>query len=118
MTDDAISDGFLYNSLCQRILDKALKVLQELQREELLSLKRAYTAEQRLALQHLCQLEGEMVTQAVQQDLKEFECQMATRLLSDSELSLNEQRKQIVSQVDEDVSHHVAQYRRQLKEEE
>ncbi|CAE8681053.1 unnamed protein product [Polarella glacialis] len=116
--DVAVESDFLYKSLCSKLLERALKLLSEMQREELLSLKRAYASEQRLALEHLCQLESSMVEKAVAQDIQEYELQIATRLFSDCEHHVNAERKQLASQVAEDVANHVASYRNQLQDEE
>ncbi|CAE8597566.1 unnamed protein product [Polarella glacialis] len=116
--DVAVESDFLYKSLCSKLLERALKLLSEMQREELLSLKRAYASEQRLALEHLCQLESSMVEKAVAQDIQEYELQIATRLFSDCEHHVNAEREQLASQVAEDVANHVASYRNQLQDEE
>ncbi|CAE7565310.1 unnamed protein product [Symbiodinium sp. CCMP2456] len=116
--DDAAFEGsFLYRTLCQNLLERALKLLSEMQRDELLALKRAYAAEQRLALQHLCQLETEMVEKAVQQDLQEYEVQLASRLLSDSERQISEEHQRQASRVNQDVAVELAKYKLQVAEE-
>jgi len=116
--DDAAFEGsFLYRTLCQNLLERALKLLSEMQRDELLALKRAYAAEQRLALQHLCQLETEMVEKAVQQDLQEYEVQIASRLLSDSERQISEEHQRQASRVNQDVAVELAKYKLQVAEE-
>lgn len=116
--DTAVEGNFLYNSLCRSLLDRALKLFTELQREELLQLKRSYASEHRLALGHLCQLEEDLVDKAIQEDIREYELQISARLLSESERQINESRHELVSQVSEDVIKHVEQYRHQLAEEE
>jgi len=116
--DEAVEGSFLYNSLCQRLLERALNVLSSAHRGELLDLKRAYTSEQRIALQNFCQLEKEVVSQAAQRDLQEYRQQIATRLLADCEYHVCEERKQLAGQVDSEVSNHVAVYKRKITEEE
>jgi hypothetical protein len=117
--DDAVAEGkILYTSLCRRLLDRALSAMEGQQRDELWALKRAYAVEQRGAVQTLCQLESDQVSQAVKQDLDEFELQISTRLLADSEHHFCEERKQLARQVGEEVTVHVATYRRQVEEEE
>ncbi|CAE7194747.1 unnamed protein product, partial [Symbiodinium pilosum] len=115
--DAAFENNFLYRTLCQSLLERALKLLSEMQRDELLSLKRAYAAEQRIALQHLCQLETDLVEKVVQQDLQEFEVQLASRLLSESERQITEEHQRQASRVNEDVAKQLEQYRRQVAEE-
>jgi hypothetical protein len=116
--DTAVEGNFLYNSLCRCLLDRALKLLNELQREELLQLKRSYASEHRLALGHFCQLEVDLVDKAIREDIREYELQISARLLSESERQINESRNELVSQVSEDVAKHVERYRHQLAEEE
>eukprot|EP00930_Biecheleria_cincta_P065784 TRINITY_DN5168_c0_g1_i2.p1 TRINITY_DN5168_c0_g1~~TRINITY_DN5168_c0_g1_i2.p1 ORF type:complete len:1176 (+),score=284.16 TRINITY_DN5168_c0_g1_i2:28-3555(+) len=116
--DKAVERSFLYNSLCQRLLEKGLTLLAEAQREELLNLKQAYAGEQRLSLEHFCQLEGDMVKKIIEQDIQEFKLQVSARMLSDCERQVNEERKQLVGQVSDSTAGHVAQYRRRLQEEE
>lgn len=93
-------------------------MLNELQRDELLQLKRSYASEHRLALGHLCQLEEDLVEKAIQEDIIEYKLQISARLLSESERQINESRKEFISQVSEDVTKYVERYRHQLAEEE
>jgi len=116
--DDTVVEGnFLYNSICTRLLERALTLLSSIQRDELLALKRAYAAEQRVVLEHFCQLEGDMIRQVVQQDLDEYQMQVSTRLLADQEHQICEERKKLVGQVGEEVTMHVETFRRQIEEE-
>eukprot|EP00928_Gymnodinium_smaydae_P079997 TRINITY_DN63806_c0_g1_i1.p1 TRINITY_DN63806_c0_g1~~TRINITY_DN63806_c0_g1_i1.p1 ORF type:complete len:1244 (+),score=361.08 TRINITY_DN63806_c0_g1_i1:119-3850(+) len=116
--DAAVEAKFLYGELSQRLLERALKILSTRQRDELLALKRAYAVEQRVALEHACQLEPDEVEKAVQQDLREFEMQVSTKLLAESEYRLNEERKRLTSEAKGEVALHLANYRSQVAFEE
>ena len=83
--DDSVESALLYNSVCQRILERVLTVIIKVHRDELLDLKRAYAAERRLAVQTICQLEAEEVEKAVSQDIAEYKLQIASWLLADTE---------------------------------
>lgn len=118
-TDDTVVEGaFLYNSLCQRILERVLTVINQVHRDELLDLKRAYAVETRLAVQTFCQLEAEEVEKAVSQDIAEYKLQIASRLLADTEYHVCEERKQMMEQVDSEVADHMRAYKRQVDEQE
>jgi hypothetical protein len=114
----AAEGQFLYNQLCKRLLERALTVLHQQHRDELLKLKREYMVEVRNALQQMCQIETEAVATAMERDLKEYEAQVRARLLSDCEYHLCEERKQLGSQVDDEVTLHIDKYKRQVLEEE
>lgn len=116
--DQAVEGSLLYSSLCHMLLERTLTLLSCLQRDELLGLKCSYAAEQRTVLVHLCQLEGDMVSQVIQQDLAEYELRISSRLLADTEHRVCEQRKLLSSQVGSEVTLHVAVYRRTLQEQE
>lgn len=117
--DDLVVEGiFLYNSIGSRLLERALKLLASVQREELLAVKQAYTSERRVALVHFCQLEADLVAKAAKQDLSEFEMQMSTHLLGETEQSVAELRSQLSEQVHEQVSMHQAVYQRKIEGEE
>lgn len=112
--DVAVEGSFLYGSICQRLLERILSLLNTLHRDELLDAKRAYTKEQRLAVQHLCQLEPDFVDGVTRQDLSEFKLQMSTRLLSDCEFQLCEERKHLIEQVESEVAKHLAQHQNEV----
>lgn len=118
LNDQDVEENFLYNALCQQLLAGVLSLLNRLQKEELLGLKRAYVGEQRRVLEQLCQLEGDFVTKVVQQDLREFELQASIRLVAETERSFCEQRKFLAEQVAKDVASQVVKYQRMLVEEE
>lgn len=119
-TDEgAAAEGqFLYNTICKRLLERALTVLHQQHREELLKLKRDYMVEIRNALQQICQVEKNAVDTSIERDIREYETQVRARLLSDCEYHLCEERKQLGTQVDDEVSLHIAKYKRQVLEEE
>lgn len=116
--DAAVEGNYLFNNICLRVLERSLTVLAAQHRDELLELKRSYAAEQRIALQTLCQCECEKVAQALSIDIAEYEVQVSTRLLADCEYHLSEERKQMANQVKTDVAVDIARYKRQLQEEE
>lgn len=113
---DAAEGRFLYRTLCQQLLDRTLRILSDLQRDELLALKRANAAEQRLTLQQLCQLEPDQIEKAQQLDLKEFEAQVTLRLLSDAERQINDEHKKQTCRVSQDVELQLVQYKREVQE--
>lgn len=115
--NDADVEGrFLYRTLCQQLLDRTLRILSDLQRDELLALKRANAAEQRMTLQQLCQLEPDQIEKAQQLDLKEFETQVTLRLLSDAERQINDEHKKQTCRVSQDVELQLRQYKREVQE--
>jgi hypothetical protein len=117
--EGAAAEGqFLYNTICKRLLERALTVIHQQHRQELLQLKREYTVEIRNALLNICQIEKDAVASALERDLKEYEMQVRARLLSDCEYHLCEERKQLGTQVDDEVELHIAKYKRQVLEEE
>ncbi|CAJ1457322.1 unnamed protein product [Effrenium voratum] len=108
----------LYQTLCQKMLHRALRILTEQQREELLSLKRDASAEIRATLQQLCQLEPEVLEKATRRDVKEFQVQVAARLLFDCERQIKEEHKRQASRVNQNVDLQIARYKREIQEEE
>jgi len=113
---DVAESNFLYRTLCQNLLDRSLRILSDLHRDELLALKRANVAEQRLTLQQLCQLEPEQIEKAQQLDLKEFETQVTLRLLTDVERQITEEHKKQTGRVSENVELQLIHYKREVQE--
>lgn len=118
LDDCAVEGKFSYDGFCQHLLQHTLKSMNAAQREELLVFKQKCTTEQRLALQSLCQLESDQVAQAVQQDLKEYELQVSTRLLADCEASVCEERRQLMVEVGNEVADLTQTCRHDIEEEE
>lgn len=108
----------LYDRLCQCLLERVLTAMNSSHREELLRLKRAYAAEQRLALQSFCQLDSDAIARIVEREFKEYGSQVSTRLLAECEYHICEERKQLLAQVDNDVDIFVAKRKHEIEEEE
>merc|ERR1719506_3423410 len=108
----------MYDALMRRLLDRLLTPMQGKHREELLSLKRSHAKEIRQCLQHLCQLEPTSIDKCAEMDLAEYKTQIKTKLISDCEYHVCEERRQLGEQIDEEVDMHVRIYQHQMAEEE
>lgn len=116
---DVEAEGrFLYDALVRRFLERVLTPLHNGQREELLSLKRAHAKSVRKVLQHLCQMESGIVDKCVEMDVEEYKAQIKTKLVADCEYHVCEERRQLETQVDDEVNMHVSRYRQQVADEE
>lgn len=112
------SARFLHDSLCERLLMRALAMLNTQQREELLDLKLAQASEVRVVLQSFCQLEVESIEKTVAQDVMEYQAQTKARLLADCDSQICEEQKQRASKVEEETALLIATYKREMEEEE
>jgi hypothetical protein len=118
LLDEQVEGQFLYNSLMQRLLERLLTSMHSKHREELLCLKRTHAKEIRQTLQHLCQLEPTSIDKCSEIDLAEYKTQIKTKLMSDCEYHVCEERRQLGEQIDEEVDMHVRIYQHQMAEEE
>lgn len=108
----------MYDALMRRLLERLLTPMHNKHREELLDIKRAHAKELRRSLQHLCQLESACVDKCTDKDVEEYKAQIKTKLLSDCEYHVCEERRHLSEQIDEEVDLHVRMYQQQIAEEE
>jgi len=115
---EQVEGQFMYDALMRRLLERLLTPMHSKHRDELLDLKRSHAKEIRQSLQHLCQLEPACVDKSTELDIEEYKTQIKTKLLSDCEYHVCEERRSLSEQVDAEVDMHVRIYQHQIAEEE